>query len=104
MTASRGGRPPTRCRIPSALDGGFLRRRREYIAAYQESLLADIGGPILSKQNQMRLVALERHAFSVAQVLAFRGLAAASGKASLLALGRKLRLEREKAKRERARP
>ena len=54
-----------------------LRLRREYLVAYQESLLADLGGPPLSRHRQMRLVALERHNFSVGQVLAFRGLMAA---------------------------
>ena len=54
-----------------------LRLRREYLVAYQESLLADLGGSPLSRHRQMRLVALERHNFSVGQVLAFRGLMAA---------------------------
>ena len=83
------------------LDATLLRRRREYIAAYHESLMADMGGPPISKQMSMRVASLERHSFSVGQVLAFRGLAAASAKAALLALQRKLRVEREKARRER---
>ena len=53
-----------------------LRLRREYLVAYQESLLADLGGPPLSRHRQMRLVALERHNFSVGQVLAYLGLMA----------------------------
>ena len=84
------------------LNATLLKQRREYITAYHDSLLADMGGPPLSKHMQMRLVALERYSFSAGQVLAFRGLAAASAKPSLLALQRKLRAERAKA-RERAR-
>lgn len=53
-----------------------LRLRREYLVAYQESLLADLGGSPLSRHRQMRLVALERHNFSVGQVLAYLGLMA----------------------------
>ena len=56
----------------------------------------NLHGPALSKQMQLRLMALERHFFSVGQVLAFRGFAAALAKSSLLALQRRLRLEREK--------
>ena len=85
------------------LNATLLKQRREYIPAYHDSLLADMGGPPLSKHMQMRLVALERYSFSAGQVLAFRGLAAASAKPSLLALQRKLRAEREKARRERER-
>ena len=56
-----------------------LRLRREYLVAYQESLLADLGGSPLSRHRQMRLVALERHNFSVGQVLAYLGLMASDG-------------------------
>ena len=49
------------------LSAPMLRRRREYLEAYQRSLLADLGGPPLSRQMAIRLVDLERHAFSVGQ-------------------------------------
>lgn len=88
---------------PARLDASLLRRRREYIRAYQVALLAEMGGPPLSKQQQLRLAYLEATDFSVGQVLAFRGLAAASAKAPLLALQRKQRQVREKQRRERER-
>ena len=53
----------------AALDAQLLRRRREYIVAYQESLLADLGGAPLSKHSQMRLGALVRGVDGLGRIL-----------------------------------